>query len=54
MSVAALYDVHGNVHALEAAAAAIRASSFPNAEAFAAESVLQVPSREEAREFLSR
>ena len=35
MRIAALHDIHGNLPALEAAAAAVCRTSFPHAEAFA-------------------
>ena len=41
--VAALYDIHGNLPALEQAARRLRATSYPNAEEFAATNVLQPP-----------
>ncbi|MEP6690842.1 MAG: hypothetical protein ABJD07_06785 [Gemmatimonadaceae bacterium] len=41
MRVAAIYDIHANLPALEAVAARIRQTSYPQAREFAATGILQ-------------
>jgi len=65
MSTAVLYDIHGNLPALEAvlmetnynfeqAAERVRKTSYPQAEHFAANSILNPPSEAKMLEVFSR
>jgi hypothetical protein len=54
MRVAAIYDIHGNLPALERAAALIRATSYPQAEEFADRNVLSPPSEKEILDAYTR
>lgn len=50
MRIAALYDIHGNLPALESAAERIRRTAYPGADEFAERHVLHPVSEAEALE----